>query len=589
MKLLVGNFIIACFPFSIMGDTFPGLNPPCEGYRIDESRLINVDVTDEFVGKHVGSQQAMELMLNRPQAMHLKGRKYDFVRKQQQSKRGANSSSECTSSHYRYQETIFGVPILGADMVISTNGCSNDESEIATFVSGYTYSEIEVEGGYLPKYSEGEAKFAVEAFAGGKNKIAIEFGEVRLEVKPTTNGDFLVYSMSAIVPDMSGVQIIDVSVNAHNPTQTISKCYKTGNAGQGKSKNLRKASFRVKDEVENQAVRLLGPFSTRKCRWESDTCDMNTLYLDNTELESPCQKCTKNGEETKYFGEVESVHYLGTQDCTSSFFSCPLAKESDQNDANADVHYGTIKSLQYFQNEIGLLGIGSDGIAIPVSSRVHYRTDFCNAFWSGSVLTFGDCDGEEWTPLVSIDVVAHELMHGVTQFSSDLIYENQSGGLNEGYSDIAGSAIEFYINNAGDEPDFLVGEELGGSFGILRDMENPPADGRGSIGSICDYRNGIDVHLTSGILNKAFVKSVRALEASSGKSEQSCALVIAEVFLRSNIFMLTQSSKFTDAANAALESVFDNNPIFSKNELYDAIVLGWDAVDIDAINRDISC
>merc|ERR1712150_25965 len=240
-------------------------------------------------------------------------------------------------------------------------------------------------------------------------------------------------------------------------------------------------------------------------------------------------------------------------------------------------------------NEIGLLGIGSGGSPISVYSRVHYRTDFCNAFWNGNSLTFGDCDGNQWTPLVPLDIVAHELMHGITQFSSALIYDNQSGGLNEGFSDIAGSVMEFYINNAGDEPDFLVGEELDGSFGVLRYMEDPPADGRGSIDSICAYNDNIGVHFSSGVLNKAFVKSVRALEASSGKSERTCALVIGEIFLRSNIYMLTQSSKFTDAAKATLQSVFDNDPEFSKNDLYDAIVIAWKAVDIDAVNEDISC
>jgi len=591
---IIAKFILTSFPLMVTGNMatsniYPGLEPACEGFEIDTSRLVRPEKSDKFIGKHVKSQQEVESFLNRPHDTRLKGSKYNFVRKQQQRNRGTNSSPDCVSEHYRYQEMIFGVPILGADMVISTSGCSNDENEVATIVSGYTYSSVNVKDGYQPKYSEEAAKLAVAGIAGGKDKIAIEFGEVTLEVRPTTGGDFLVYSMSAVVPGALGIQIIDVSVNAHDPTQIISKCYKTGSTGKRKTNNLRKPSLNeMKHDLENRAINVMEDFSTRGCNWESDTCEMNTLYLDNTELEAPCQKCTIEGDETKYLGAVESVYYKGTQDCTRRLFRCPLAKESDQNDANSDVHYGTIESLAYFQNELGLLGIGSDGRAVSVYSRVHFRNEFCNAFWDGKRLTFGDCDGELWTALVSLDVVAHELMHGVTERSSNLIYSSQSGGLNEGFSDIAGSVVEFYVNNPGDEPDFNLGEELGGSYGILRYMEDPPADG-GSIDSICDFNEFIDVHYSSGILNKAFVKSVRALEASSGKSEISCALIMGEIFLRSNIFLLTQSSRFTDAAQAALESVFDNDPNFSKNELYNAIVSGWSEVDIDAVNGKSSC
>jgi Zn-dependent metalloprotease len=63
-----------------------------------------------------------------------------------------------------------------------------------------------------------------------------------------------------------------------------------------------------------------------------------------------------------------------------------------------------------------------------------------------------------WTPLTTIDVVAHELAHGMTAYSSDLYYDGQSGGLNEAYSDILGTIIEFYINDRIDRPDFLIGE-----------------------------------------------------------------------------------------------------------------------------------
>ncbi|MGO4782039.1 M4 family metallopeptidase, partial [Lysobacter sp. 2RAB21] len=76
-------------------------------------------------------------------------------------------------------------------------------------------------------------------------------------------------------------------------------------------------------------------------------------------------------------------------------------------------------------------------------------------------------------------------------------YSGQSGGINEAYSDIAGEAAEFYMNNTND---FLVGAQIFKGTGALRYMANPPQDGR-SIGHARDYRAGMDVHYSSGVYN----------------------------------------------------------------------------------------
>ncbi len=88
--------------------------------------------------------------------------------------------------------------------------------------------------------------------------------------------------------------------------------------------------------------------------------------------------------------------------------------------------------------------------------RVHYGRGYENAFWDGRQMTFGD--GKNYFyPLVSLDVVSHEVSHGFTEQNSGLIYANQSGGINESFSDIAGEAAEFY--NSG-KNDWLVGETI---------------------------------------------------------------------------------------------------------------------------------
>jgi Zn-dependent metalloprotease len=78
--------------------------------------------------------------------------------------------------------------------------------------------------------------------------------------------------------------------------------------------------------------------------------------------------------------------------------------------------------------------------------NVHFGEDYMNAFWDGDEMTFGDGDGEIFISFTrSLDVVAHELAHGVTQFTADLEYFSQSGALNEHFSDVFGSAITQHV------------------------------------------------------------------------------------------------------------------------------------------------
>lgn len=131
--------------------------------------------------------------------------------------------------------------------------------------------------------------------------------------------------------------------------------------------------------------------------------------------------------------------------------------------------------------------------------RVHYDRNFENAFWDGQQMTFGD-GKNTFHPLVSVGVVAHEVSHGFTQQNSNLAYKNQSGGLNESFSDIAAAAVSHYLVG---NFSWKVGDKIKKGSGFMRSMDNPPADGR-SIGHTRDYRSGMDVHLSSGVYNKAF-------------------------------------------------------------------------------------
>lgn len=166
--------------------------------------------------------------------------------------------------------------------------------------------------------------------------------------------------------------------------------------------------------------------------------------------------------------------------------------------------YSPINDAHFFGNVVFDLykdWYNSAPLTFKLTLRVHYSNGYENAFWDGQQMTFGD--GQNFFyPLVSLDVVSHEVSHGFTEQNSGLIYANQSGGINEAFSDIAGEAAEFY--NAGHN-DWLVGETIfKGDDGLaLRYFEDPTRDGR-SIGHASDYVDGMDVHYSSGVYNRAF-------------------------------------------------------------------------------------
>jgi len=188
----------------------------------------------------------------------------------------------------------------------------------------------------------------------------------------------------------------------------------------------------------------------------------------------------------------------GTEGSDAFSYLCPENTHKEINGA-----YSPLNDAHSFGNVIFDMysdWYGAAPLSFQLEMRVHYDTNYENAFWNGSSMTFGDGQ-TTFYPLVSLDVAAHEVSHGFTEQNSNLIYADQSGGMNEAFSDMAGEAAKFYARGSNDW-------KLG--FDIMKDperalryMNNPPNDGI-SIDHVDDYYDGIDVHHSSGVYNKAF-------------------------------------------------------------------------------------
>ncbi len=234
-----------------------------------------------------------------------------------------------------------------------------------------------------------------------------------------------------------------------------------------------------------------------------------------------------------------------------------------------------------------------NGLGAELRSTVHHQKNYVNAFWNGTQMVYGDGDGVQSGPLIVLDVAAHELTHAVTDTSSDLIYSNESGALNEAMSDVFGAAVEAFRDGAVSGNTWKIGEECwtpATAGDALRYMNDP------AIAGDYDYYptryvgtsdNG-GVHWNSGIANLAFQLAVVGGSHPRGKSStvvsplSSNSLTSIEmgaaIFYRANTTCLTPSSTFADARSCTVAAA---NTLYGASAAT-AIGNAWTAVGVAA-------
>ncbi|KAA6219670.1 M4 family metallopeptidase [Streptomyces filamentosus] len=259
--------------------------------------------------------------------------------------------------------------------------------------------------------------------------------------------------------------------------------------------------------------------------------------------------------------------------------------------AAADAHYGAAVTWDFYKNELGRNGIRGDGVA--AYSRVHYGNAYVNAFWSDSCfcMTYGDGAGN-LKPLTSLDVAGHEMSHGLTASTANLRYSKESGGLNEATSDILGTAVEFYANNAADTGDYLIGEKIDirGNGTPLRYMDKPSKDG-----SSADYWSSslgrLDVHHSSGPANHFFyllaegsgTKTLNGVTYNSPTYDNSTLTGIGrqaayKIWYKALSTYMTSSTTYAGARTATLSAASDLYGPTSPE--YNAVNAAWKAVNV---------
>ncbi|NXY97257.1 M4 family metallopeptidase [Streptomyces sp. BR123] len=361
------------------------------------------------------------------------------------------------TTHTTYERTYDGLPVLGGDLTVHAKG------GVTKSVTKATQHEIKVadtDAAVTPAAAEDQAVSAAKD-AGSK------------EAKPSKNARKVIWAAEG-APVLAYETVIGGLQHDGTPNELhVVTHAKTG------------AKI-----TEWQAV---------------ETGTGNTMYSGQVNLGTSQSGGTYTLTDANR-GSHKTYNLNRGSSGTGTLFSGPddiwgNNQPSNLETAGADAHYGAAVTWDYYKNVHGRNGLRNDGVA-PYS-RVHYGSNYVNAFWSDSCfcMTYGDGEGNA-KPLTSTDVAAHEMTHGLTSVTGNMTYSGEPGGLNEATSDIMAAAVEFYANNPADPGDYLVGEkiDINGDGTPLRYMDKPSKDGS-SKDAWYSGLGSIDVHYSSGPAN----------------------------------------------------------------------------------------
>lgn len=241
--------------------------------------------------------------------------------------------------------------------------------------------------------------------------------------------------------------------------------------------------------------------------------------------------------------------------------------------AAEEAHDGLLATFNFYWQVFKRDSI--DGRGLPLIGSVHYRNSYDNAFWNGQQMVFGDGDGQIFKRFtIAIDIMGHELTHGVTGDTANLDYQGQSGALNESVSDVFGSMIKQYAaspRQTVDQADWLIGAgilepSINGS--ALRSMKDPgsayddpktlgkdPQPGNMSGYVETDQDNG-GVHINSGIPNHAFYLAAKGFGGASHAWDKAGPIWYATL-LDQNLRPTASFAAFADLTVANASKLFD--------------------------------
>lgn len=302
------------------------------------------------------------------------------------------------------------------------------------------------------------------------------------------------------------------------------------------------------------------------------------------------------GSGVRTYNSQRQATYTNVVDFKDTDNNWTAAEFNNTNKDNGalDGHWGAEKTYDYWKNIHNRNSFNNSGAQIK--SYIHYNLvaagypDNNNAFWNGSVMTYGDGTGTGgFDILTALDVCGHEIGHAICTYTSNLTYSNESGAMNEGFSDIWAACIENYA--APTKSIWLIGEDIERRSGhaALRSMSNPKAEGQPDTYKGTNWYSGTadsgGVHTNSGVLNHWFyILSVgKSGTNDKGSSYNVTGITIAKaekIAFRLESVYLTSSSTYANARTGAIQAAVDLYGAGSAEEI--ATTNAWYAVGVGA-------
>ncbi len=313
-------------------------------------------------------------------------------------------------------------------------------------------------------------------------------------------------------------------------------------------------------------------------KWAMDTLTISEQVRTQRQTFAIGMKVTRSAKKERYVYDAKNKSDLPGALVRTEGSSSTGDSTVDEAYDGAGWTYDLYKNI-YSRNSI-------DDKGLRLDSTVHYGKNYDNAFWNGAQMVYGDGDGKIFNRFtIAIDVIGHELTHGVTQYTAKLEYQDQSGALNEHISDVFGSIVKQYsLKQSSNDADWLIGQGLFTPkiHGVaLRSMKAPgtayndPVLGKDPQPDNMRYYKDTDednggVHINSGIPNHAFY--LIATEIGGYSWDRA-----GKIWYKT-LSLLDKNSDFQEMAQITFDTA--GNVYGTGSNEQDAVQKGWDGVGI---------
>jgi bacillolysin len=470
--------------------------------------------------------------------------------------------------HTRYIQTVNGVPIYGADVARQT-----DEKGLTVSIFGDLYEGVNLTT--TPALSSDRVRELITARTG---MVLGADREPRLMILPRDGGAFtLVYTARVATPEDITLYFID--------------------AGTGEIVDQRSDAKRQASSI-GVGIGVLGE------RKKVSSSSQGGTFVGSDRLRPPViETYDMKGNLNRLLDILNGFRIPVASDFASD-------SDNDWTDgANVDAHVYAGYTYDYYFKRFGRRGLDNANIRMRSFTHPVNRDDartasfdvlgtfYVNAFYAGDgIVVYGEglppnlpLGGQRWNYLAgSLDVVAHELTHGVTDYSSNLIYANESGALNEAFSDIMGVSAVFFFQQPGSgagSADYIIGNDVVTPGGI-RSLADPLSYGDPDNYQIrfTGFEANGGVHINSGIASHAFYL---AIEGGTNRTSRLAVQGVGaanreqmeKVFYRAFTQLLPANARFATARAATLQAAQDLYP--GNSAVANALTQAWTAVGVN--------